>query len=59
MLNGNIGLIRNQPLSLFNELKRRNVFKVAVAHIVIALLIIWADESLAAEPVVILASQTS
>jgi len=46
-------------LSLFVELKHRNVFKVEVAHIVIALLIIWADESLAAEPVAVLASKTS
>jgi hypothetical protein len=46
-------------LSFFAELKRRNVFKVEVAHIVIALLIIWADESLSLGPVATLASQTS
>ena len=46
-------------MSFFVELKHRNVFKVEVAHIVIALPIIWADESLAAEPVAALASQTS
>jgi len=46
-------------LSFFDELNRRNVFKVEVAYIVFALLIIWADESLTLEPVAILASQIS
>jgi len=45
-------------MSIFAEFKRRNVFTVEVAYIVFTLLIIWADESLAAEPVAILASQT-
>jgi adenylate cyclase len=30
---------RSQPLSLFNELKRRNVFKVAIAYVVVAWLV--------------------
>src|SRR5210317_2062375 len=30
---------RSQPLSLFNELKRRNVFKVGIAYIVVAWLV--------------------
>ena len=44
-------------MSFFAELKRRNVFKVEVAYIVFALLIIWADETYTPEPVAILASQ--
>jgi len=39
MLNGNSGQQRSQPLSLFNELKRRNVFRVGIAYIVVAWLV--------------------
>jgi hypothetical protein len=39
MLNGTSGHYRSQPLSFFNELKRRNVFKVGVAYIIIAWLL--------------------
>jgi serine/threonine-protein kinase len=36
---GIINSIRRLPLSLFNELKRRNVFKVAIAYVVVAWLV--------------------
>jgi TolB-like protein len=39
MLNSNNRKQRSQPLSLFNELKRRNVFRVGVAYVVIAWLV--------------------
>ena len=39
MLNSNSGHIRSQPLSLFNELKRRNLFRVGVAYIIVAWLV--------------------
>jgi adenylate cyclase len=39
MLNSNSGQNRSQPLSLFNELKRRNVFRVGVAYIVVTWLV--------------------
>jgi len=35
-LNDNSGPPRSQPLSLFNELKRRNVFRVAIAYLAVA-----------------------
>jgi TolB-like protein len=35
---------RSQPLSFFNELKRRNVFKVAAAYIIVGWLIMQAGE---------------
>ena len=39
MLSDNSGQQRSQLLSLFNELKRRNVFRVGVAYIVVAWLV--------------------
>lgn len=44
MLSTNIGLIRNQPLSILQELKRRNVFKVAAAYVIVGWLIMQAGE---------------
>jgi TolB-like protein len=39
MLKFNSGHIRSQNLSVFNELKRRNVFRVGIAYIVVAWLV--------------------
>ena len=39
MLNSNSGQQRSQHLSLFNELKRRNVFRVGIAYVVVAWLV--------------------
>ena len=39
-LNDNSGPPRSQPLSLFNELKRRNVIRVAIAYLAVAWLIL-------------------
>jgi adenylate cyclase len=39
MLNSISGQLRSHSLSLFNELKRRNVFRVAIAYVVVAWLV--------------------
>lgn len=46
MLNGNIRNIRSQPLSFFTELKRRHVFKVGIAYVVVAWLILQVADTL-------------
>ena len=45
-LDGNNGPQENQRLPLFNELKRRNVFKVTVAYIIVAWLLLQVSDTL-------------